>query len=168
MSGLVDVITVRAKPPGSIAVVPMAEEKDTLPGSVAFFPGGRTGVDSNDRVLAADTGGSIPSDMKGILPTPVADGSKTETDGDLLVKNTIVTTESRIGLRKFARNTRSTALWCNVARSALPNNRPVQITLLAVRPRSDESGWCFCVCVCWGGGGGGESTNNLKVLNHHK
>ena len=63
MSGLV-VIMVRAKPPGSIAVIPMAEE-DILQGSVTIVPGGLTGVDSDDRVLVVDTSSSISSDTSG-------------------------------------------------------------------------------------------------------
>ena len=74
MSGVFDRLMFQAEPPGSLAVVLVAEIEDTLPGSVTIIPGGRAGV------VAVDNCVSICEATKGGLPTPEADGTEPEID----------------------------------------------------------------------------------------
>ena len=122
-----------AKPPGSIAVVLVAEIEDTLPGSVAIVPGGRAGV------VVVDISVSIGGSTKGGLPTPAAEGTKPEIDeGGLLVKNTFVSQPgpgpAKGNLPEYHKYN-SVASWRTISSA---NIRKAQITFLAVRPRSDK------------------------------
>ena len=77
MSIVIVVSAVWAMPPGSVAVVPVAEKEDTLPGSVSIVPGGRARV-CGDGVSRAAAGVvvvavncvAIVEATKGGLPTP--------------------------------------------------------------------------------------------------
>ena len=119
MSGVGCWLTVQAKPPGSIAVVLVAEKKDTLPGSVAIVPGGRAGVrvDGGGRaaagVVVVGTGVAIDETTRGWSHTPTAGGKKPLMDGwrwAPCLEHCCVTSGSRTGQGKFARITTSNTL----------------------------------------------------------